>query len=305
MSPVTSIADALCEVEALLTPLGAEARSEAQWLMAACLRTGRAGLVTAASQPIDPGTLQQARAWARRRAAGEPLAYLAGHREFWSLDLEVGPEVLVPRPETEGLVERALQHGDARAAAAAHPPAVVDLGTGSGAIALSIARERPHWPVLATDASSGALAVARRNALKHGLSRVEFRLGDWFAPVTGRRFDLVLSNPPYVAAEDPAMHSDSLRFEPRMALTPGTDALAALRAIVAAAPGHLLPEGWLLLEHGATQGGAVRDLLVARGFRHVGSLPDLAGHERVTEGQWPAQPAPGSNLAHRNHHAPL
>jgi release factor glutamine methyltransferase len=134
---------------------------------------------------------------------------------------------------------------------------------------------------------------------------VEFRLGDWFAPVTGRRFDLVLSNPPYVAAEDPAMHSDSLRFEPRMALTPGTDALAALRAIVAAAPGHLLPEGWLLLEHGATQGGAVRDLLVARGFRHVGSLPDLAGHERVTEGQWPAQPAPGSNLAHRNHHAPL
>jgi release factor glutamine methyltransferase len=214
-----------------------------------------------------------------RRAAGEPLAYLTGTRDFWSLRLTVNPAVLVPRPETELLVERALQ------LRAASEGRVADLGTGSGAVALALASERPHWRLTATDVSAEALAVARANAEQLGLS-VEFRQGSWFEPLAGRRFDLVVSNPPYVAADDPAMTSGGLVHEPRLALTPGTDALACLRAIVQAAPQHLAQGGWLLLEHGAQQGEPLRAELVLAGFGYVRSHRDLAGHERVTEAQY-------------------
>jgi release factor glutamine methyltransferase len=215
-----------------------------------------------------------------RRATGEPLAYIVGYKEFWSLRLQVTPAVLVPRPETELLIERALalRPGDTARAA--------DLGTGSGAIALALASERPRWQIVATDASAQALDVARRNAAALGLPNVELIEGRWFEPLAGRHLDLILSNPPYVAEGDEALSQPTLRFEPRAALTPGFDALSDLRAIIRSAPKHLERGGWLLLEHSATQGPDVARELVVRGFRHVRSHCDLAGHERMTEAQW-------------------
>jgi len=192
---------------------------------------------------------------------------------------EVCSAVLVPRPETELLVERAL------ALRSASYGRVADLGTGCGAVALALASERPHWQVTATDLSAEALAIARANAAQLKLHAVDFRHGSWFAPLAETRFDLIVSNPPYVAADDPALAAPGLAHEPRLALTPGTDALACLRAIARDAPQHLDPGGWLLLEHGNDQGEAVRRELVLAGLRYVRSHRDLAGHERVTEGQ--------------------
>ncbi len=274
----------LRELEATLGPLGMDARREAQSLAAARLGVGRSALVLRAEESVDGAVAVELRDWARRRAAGEPHAYIVGHREFWTLDLVVTPDVLVPRPETELLVERALILGSSMAPRRDRP-ALLDLGTGSGAIALAIARERPTWQVTATDASAAALRVARINAGGTGAPHVEFIEGHWFAPLGGRRFDLIVANPPYVAGDDPVLAGDSLRFEPRSALTPGADALAALREIVRGGPAQLEPEGWVLLEHGADQGSALRALLVAEGFAHVRSHRDLAGHERVTEAQ--------------------
>lgn len=219
-----------------------------------------------------------------RRAAGEPVAYILGRKHFWTVELGVTAAVLVPRPETELLVERALAlHPDAEAT-------VADLGTGSGAIALALASARPRWRIVATDLSAAALAVARANAEALGLARVEMVQGDWLACLRGRVFDLLLSNPPYVAADDPALRQPELLREPRLALVAAQDGLAALDAIVRDAPDHLEPGGWLLLEHGATQAAAVAGALVARGFAQVRSHRDLAGRERMTEGQWPTHP---------------
>jgi len=212
-----------------------------------------------------------------RRVQGEPVAYLTGRREFWSLELRVTPAVLVPRPETELLVERALALAPPGAAR------VADLGTGSGAIALALARERPAWEIVATDVSTAALAVAAENARVLGLGRVDFRAGDWLAPLGGQTFDLLLSNPPYVAADDPALLA--LAHEPALALTPGHDALHCLRLLARGAAPYLRAGGWLLLEHGADQGPAVRRELVAAGFTHVRSHRDLSAHERSTEGR--------------------
>jgi release factor glutamine methyltransferase len=215
-----------------------------------------------------------------RRAAGEPVAYIVGYRDFWTLRLIVNSTVLVPRPETELLVERALAQGPAGHAR------IADLGTGSGAIALALASERPAWSVTATDLSESALATARSNASTLGLNRVEFVLGKWFEPLAGRQFDLIVSNPPYVAGDDPALMDLTLKHEPRIALTPGTDGISSLRAIIHSAPQYLQRHGWLLLEHGSDQAAAVAHELVVRGFGHVRSHPDLAGHLRVTEAQW-------------------
>lgn len=289
--PVTLAEAVAAAVTALASLLGQEARREAETLVLTCLGLPRSMLVTAPDRRLtDPETVR-VREWTRRRADGEPLAYLAGEREFWSLPLAVSPAVLVPRPETELLVERALQAGDAwhaaRSGVAGDPVAVLDLGTGSGAIALAIAVERPAWQVTAVDRSAAALATARTNAARLGLTRVGFLEGDWFGPLAGRRYAVIASNPPYVAADDPVLRGDSLRHEPREALTPGADALAALHAIIDAAAGHLLPQGALLLEHGATQGSAVRARLAARGFAGIVSHRDPAGHERVTEARLP------------------
>ena len=218
-------------------------------------------------------------AFIERRATGEPLAYVIGRKDFWSLQLTVTPAVLVPRPETELLVERALALRSEKFGRA------VDLGTGSGAIALSLAKERPDWLVTATDVSEEALAVARANASHSAWSASSFCAGSWFEPLAGRTFDLIVSNPPYVAADDPAMQDPALRHEPQGALTPGADAMASLRTIIRAAPDYLERDGWLLLEHGATQAAEVARELVGRGLRHVRSHRDLAGHERMTEAQ--------------------
>jgi release factor glutamine methyltransferase len=255
----------------------AAARLEAGVLLAHVLEVQRARISSHPEAPVTSAQAETYRSLLLRRVAAEPLAYLTGRREFWSLELTVSPAVLVPRPETELLVERALVLGPAGSAR------VAELGTGSGAIALALARERSQWHVIATDVSPAALAVARANAAALGCTQVEFRAGDWYRPLAGERFDLLLSNPPYVAAADPALHE--LRHEPRLALTPGEDAFAALRALVLGAPQHLAEGGWLLLEHGATQAAELRAALVLAGFRHVRSHRDLAGHERMTEGQ--------------------
>jgi release factor glutamine methyltransferase len=252
---------------------------DAELLLTHVFGTSRARL---RSHPEEIGTEAQCRrylALLERRAAGEPLAYVVGSKDFWSLRLTVTPAVLVPRPETELLVERALALRHAESAR------IVDLGTGSGAIALTLAHERPRWQVTATDVSEDALTVARANAELLNLNRVQFLRGSWYEPLIGRTFDLIVSNPPYVAADDPAMRDPALLHEPRGALTPGPDAMASLRAIIASAPDYLERDGWLLLEHGADQAPEVARELVARGLRHVRSHRDLAGHERVTEAQ--------------------
>jgi release factor glutamine methyltransferase len=221
----------------------------------------------------------------KRRATGEPVAYIVGFKEFWSLRLAVSRAVLVPRPETELLVERTLK------LSATPTLRALDLGTGAGAIALALAHERPRWQITASDVSEAALALARVNALALGTPQLEFLHGRWFEPLGGRVFDLIVSNPPYVAEDDPLLSQPPLSFEPRIALTPGVDALADLRRIIRQAPAHLARGGWLLLEHGTTQAGEVARELVVRGFRHVRSQRDLAGHERMTEAQW-GEPLP-------------
>jgi len=261
------------------TEAAATAELDAQLLLAHVMAVARARLKSHPEELADPSHTQHYRRLLARRAAGEPLAYLTGSRDFWSLTLKVTPAVLIPRPETELLVERALA---LRTAAAG---CVADLGTGCGAVALALASERPRWQVVATDACADALAIARANAAALGLGRVELRQGDWYQPLRGECFDLLVSNPPYVAQDDPALETASLRHEPPRALTPGADALECLRTLARGAPRHLAPGGWLLLEHGATQGADVRRELVEAGFAHVRSHRDLAGHERMTEGQ--------------------
>ncbi len=274
-SPVTT-AGLLSAGLARLCGLAA-AQLDAELLLAHVLATPRARIKSHPEEPRASSEAERYLALIERRSAGEPLAYLVGRKEFWSLELEVGPDVLVPRPETELLVERALAcRPDPRGAAA-------DLGTGSGAIALALARERPAWNITATDASLRALQVARRNAAALAAHNVELLAGDWFEPLAGRRFDVVVSNPPYVAAADPALTAPPLAHEPREALTPGADAMSHLRRIARAAPRHLAHGGWVLLEHAPEQAADVARELVSAGFGHVRSHRDLAGHERVTE----------------------
>jgi release factor glutamine methyltransferase len=208
-----------------------------------------------------------------RRAAGEPVAYILGRKEFYGLDLAVNPAVLIPRPETELLVDLALQRDFSCA---------VDLGTGCGAIALALKKHRPKARVVAVEASAAALAVAKRNAAKHSLE-IEFRHGRWLEPLGAERFDLIVSNPPYVAAGDP--HLAELRFEPAAALVAGADGLDAIREIARGAAAHLAPGGWLLIEHGMGQDPVVRELLSAAGLEAVSTWPDLAGIPRVSGGK--------------------
>ncbi len=240
----------------------------------------RAWLVSHDTDPLDAATLHTFHALCQRRAATEPLAYIVGRQEFFGLDLRVDARVLVPRPDTETLVEWALE-----AIAGLKAPSVLDLGTGSGAIALAIAHTRPDARVSAVDFSSDALAVAQANARRLQLP-VVFAQGSWLNGHQGRHH-LIASNPPYVAAHDP--HLAALTHEPLQALTAGADGMDDLRTIVAQAPPHLHPGGWLLLEHGYDQAAAVRDMLRAIGFTQVQSRTDLAGIERCSGGQWPTE----------------
>ena len=257
--------------------------AEAGLLLAHALGRTRGWLFAHGSDAVEAAAAATFDALVARREAGEPVAYLCGQRGFWTLDLAVTPDTLIPRPETELLVELALAR--LPRGREAH---VADLGTGSGAIALALASERPRARVLATDASAAALAVAHANAGRLGLGNVEFRRGDWYEALPGLRFDLIASNPPYIAADDPHLAQGDLRHEPLSALASGADGLVAIRAIVAGAAAHLLPGGWLLLEHGWTQGAAVRELLEAGGFCEVGTQRDLEERDRVSLGRRPA-----------------
>lgn len=266
--------------------MAAEARrrlapDDVQPLLVHALGRPPAWLYAHGRDPVDPGVAALFRTLVARRAGGEPVAHLTGRRGFWTLDLAVTADTLVPRPETETLVEQALARLPTTGAD------VADLGTGTGAIALALASERPAARVAATDRSVAALAVARSNAAAAGLANVAFFEGDWWAPLAGRRFDLVASNPPYIAEGDPHLRQGDLRFEPAAALSSGADGLDAIRAIVAGAPAHLRRGGWLLLEHGHDQGPAVRALLAAAGFAEVATVPDLERRDRVGLGRWP------------------
>ncbi|WDS35867.1 peptide chain release factor N(5)-glutamine methyltransferase [Pseudoxanthomonas sp.] len=260
-----------------------EARFEAEQLLLHALGRERAWLFTHGSDPVEAPVQTAFAALLERRLTGEPLAYITGTRGFWTLDLQVTPATLIPRAETERLVELALER---------LPPdralQVADLGTGSGAIALAVASERPQAKVLATDASGDALAVAQANAKAHALANVDFAHGDWFAPLAGRRFDLIASNPPYIEAGDAHLEQGDLRFEPATALASGADGLDDIRRIAAQARAHLLPDGWLLLEHGFDQGEPVRALLVQAGLDEVQTAQDLEGRDRVTLGRNPS-----------------
>jgi release factor glutamine methyltransferase len=274
-----TIAAAVCRLGASAV----SARLDAELLLAHVLQRPRSHLLAHSEQQLDVAAAAQFDALLARRAAGEPVAYLLGGREFWSLNLEVNPAVLIPRPETELVVERALTLLPTGADAAVH---VAELGTGSGAIALALATERPHWMLLATDRSPTALALARSNAQRLSLSaRIVFLEGDWLVPLAGRRFDAILSNPPYLTEEE--ANAATLRFEPRGALSAGHSGMEALHHLIANAPGYLVPGAWLVLEHGANQGAAVARALVGAGYARVRCHRDLAGRDRVTEAQWP------------------
>lgn len=273
------IADLLPAAARRLQAVSDSPRLDAEVLLAHLLACDRSALIARSRDPVDPGQALEYETLLSRRGAGVPLAYLTGRRGFWSLDLEVTPDVLVPRPETELLVEWGLE-----CLASLANPRVADLGTGSGCIALSLARERGDAAITAVDASTDALAVAQRNAQRLGLTQVRFECNS-FTGFEGADFSLLVSNPPYVANDDP--HLKDLAHEPRMALVAADNGLAALREICGRAHDLLAPGGWLLLEHGAEQGRAVRDLLESAGLDPVQTRCDLAGLERASGGQRP------------------
>ncbi|MGE8281468.1 MAG: peptide chain release factor N(5)-glutamine methyltransferase [Stenotrophomonas sp.] len=273
------VAELLREAAARLP--GDDARHEAEQLLLHVLGVERAWLFAHATDAVDAEARERFEVLLARRIAGHPLAYLVGRRGFWTLDLQVNTATLIPRPETELLVELAL----------ARLPdddmlRVADMGTGSGAIALSIASERPLATVMATDVLGPALAVAVKNAQAHGLENVWFRRGHWYAALGADRFDMIVSNPPYIAAGDPHLAQGDLRFEPPPALASGADGLDAIREIVAGAHEHLVPGGWLLMEHGWDQGAAIRALLQQAGFAEAQTVQDLEQRDRVTLGRW-------------------
>jgi release factor glutamine methyltransferase len=260
-------------------------RVDARVLCAHLLAVDRAWIAANPMHVLTESEDARLDALVAQRAMGHPVAYLLGRREFYGRDFEVGPDVLIPRPETETLVEAALDLLR-RPRAGGDPPAILDLGTGSGAIAVTLACERPDARIVATDASAAALALARANARRNDCEgRIEFIRGSWYDAVPGKRFDLVVANPPYVAAGDAHLGRGDLRFEPPGALTDGSvDGLASIRAIVAGAPAHLVPGGALLFEHGYDQAEAAAALLVRAGFTRLVSRPDIAGIPRVAGG---------------------
>ncbi|WP_296272509.1 peptide chain release factor N(5)-glutamine methyltransferase [Pseudomonas sp. UBA6323] len=255
-------------------------RLDAELLLAAALNKPRSYLRTWPERELEADQLALFHANLQRRRQGEPVAYILGHQGFWSLDLEVAPHTLIPRPDTELLVETALD------LLPATPLLVLDLGTGTGAIALALARERPAWQVTGVDRIEEAVALAERNRQRLGLGNAGFLLSHWFSALAGRRYGLILSNPPYIRADDQHLAQGDVRFEPSSALVAGRDGLDDIRAIIQAAPEYLLAGGWLLLEHGFDQAEDVRGLLADGGFVEVHSRRDLAGLERISLGRF-------------------
>ena len=258
------------------------ARLDAELLLAAALGKPRSFLHTWPERIVSSEAALIFADYLQRRRAGEPVAYILGHQGFWKLDLEVAPHTLIPRPETEMLVEAALELVPVFV-----PAEVLDLGTGTGAIALALANDRPGWKATAVDRVPEAVELAERNRQRLHLDNAEVLSSHWFSALEGRRFDLIISNPPYIADADPHLVEGDVRFEPSSALVAGSDGMDDLRTIISQAPNHLKEGGWLLLEHGYDQGAAVRDLLTQHGFERVQTRRDLGEHERISFGQLP------------------
>ena len=263
-------------------PDSPSAKVDAQWLLAEALGKSPSYLRTWPEREVPPDVAARFVSDLARRRAGEPVAYILGRQGFWSLELEVAPHTLIPRPDTELLVETALQ------LLPGAPARVLDLGTGTGAIALALATEHAAWQVTGVDRISEAVALAQRNAQRLRLDNAHFCESHWFSALAGQRFELIVSNPPYISASDPHLVRGDLRFEPHSALVAGADGLDDLRLIIDQAPEHLEPGGWLALEHGYDQAKAVRALLVVGGFEDVQSRRDLGGHERISLGRRPS-----------------
>ncbi|WP_300719948.1 peptide chain release factor N(5)-glutamine methyltransferase [Pseudomonas sp.] len=257
------------------------ARLDAELLLAAALGKSRSYLHTWPEKIVSSEAALTFDHYLQRRRSGEPVAYILGQQGFWNLDLEVAPHTLIPRPDTELLVETALE------LLPATPVSVLDLGTGSGAIALALASERPVWQVTAVDRVPEAVTLAERNCQRLGLENVTVLNSYWFSALSNQRFDLIISNPPYIAADDIHLSEGDVRFEPESALVAGVDGLDDIRWIIAAAPQHLKAGGQLMLEHGYDQAAAVQDLLLSAGFEQVESRKDLGLHERITLGRLP------------------
>jgi release factor glutamine methyltransferase len=258
------------------------ARLDVELLLAAALGKPRSFLHTWPERIVSTEAAQAFDGFLKRRRTGEPVAYILGQQGFWNIDLEVATHTLIPRPETEMLVETALE-----LLPSAIPHRLLDLGTGTGAIALSLAKDRPQWTVTAVDRVEEAVELAERNRQRLHLDNAHVMRSHWFSAVEGQRFDLILSNPPYIASNDPHLVEGDVRFEPSSALVSGTDGLDDLRLIVSQAPAHLEAGGWLLLEHGYDQGSAVRELLNRHGFEQIQTRRDLGDHERITFGRVP------------------
>ncbi|WP_459207807.1 peptide chain release factor N(5)-glutamine methyltransferase [Pseudomonas sp. MLB6B] len=257
------------------------AQLDAELLLAAALGRTRSYLRTWPERIVERDAAQRFESYLQRRREGEPVAYILGQQGFWTLDLEVAPDTLIPRPETELLVETAL------AVLPGGPAQVLDLGTGTGAIALALASERPVWQLTAVDRIEAAVALAERNRQRLGLGNVRVQLSHWFEQLAGQRFAMILSNPPYIREQDPHLVRGDVRFEPSSALVAGHDGLSDLRQIIEQAPQHLLPGGWLLLEHGYDQAEAVCALLAEHGFVDVENRIDLGGQPRISLGRLP------------------
>ncbi|KPZ12187.1 MULTISPECIES: peptide chain release factor N(5)-glutamine methyltransferase [Pseudomonas syringae group] len=255
------------------------ARLDIELLLAAALGKPRSFLHTWPERIVSTEAAVAFAGYLQRRRTGEPVAYILGQQGFWKLDLEVAPHTLIPRPETEMLVEAALELVPAFA-----PAQVLDLGTGTGAIALALANDRQQWKVTAVDRVPEAVALAERNRQRLQLDNAQVLNSHWFSALEGRQFDLIISNPPYIADADPHLSAGDVRFEPSSALTAGADGLDDLRTIIADAQAHLNADGWLLLEHGYDQGPAVRELLIRHGFERIQTRRDLGEHERITFG---------------------
>ena len=255
-------------------------RLDAELLLAHVLSKSRSYLHTWPERELETEQLERYQAAIVRRQAGEPVAYILGQQGFWSLELEVASHTLIPRPDTELLVETVL------ALLPAKPAALLDLGTGTGAIALALASERPAWRLTGVDRVVEAVALAERNRARLNLNNASFSESHWFSALTGQRYQLIVSNPPYIAADDRHLAEGDVRFEPSSALVAGADGLDDIRLIIQQAPNYLQAGGWLLLEHGFDQAAAVRELLSARGFSAVESRRDLGGHERISLGRF-------------------
>lgn len=275
----------MATIESLLSaatlPDSPTARLDAELLLAHVLGKSRSYLRTWPEQAVTGEQAQRFAALIERRRTGEPVAYILGRQGFWSLDLEVAPHTLIPRADTELLVETAL------ALLPAGPARVLDLGTGTGAIALALASERPGWTLVGVDRVPEAVALAERNRVRLKRGNARFCESHWFSALAGERFQMILANPPYIAADDRHLGEGDVRFEPASALVAGPDGLDDIRAIVEQAPAYLEAGGWLLLEHGFDQAAAVRDLFAERGFITVESRRDLGGHERISLGSFP------------------